>query len=235
MTTPGRSTRGPGRDLDPRSARRRRLWRLIAGLEVVAATAVVLRDLLIPSLVLAAMAALSLLARQEGVRSLGLRRVPAIPLALRMLAFAVVWSVVQLGVTLPLANHVSGTHQDLSGFADIEGNLALLALFLVLSWTLAAFVEELAFRGYLLTRMRQVFGAGRAALVAAVLLSSLLFGVLHTEQGAVGVLVVTLDGVAFSVVRYRCDTLWASVLAHGFNNTLGFVAFFFVGPVYGLW
>ena len=105
----------------------------------------------------------------------------------------------------------------------------------MLSWTLAAFVEELAFRGYLQTRMRQVFGAGRASLVAAVLVSSLLFGILHSEQGAIGVLVVSLDWIAFSVVRYRCDTLWASAPAHGFNNTIGFIAFFFVGPVYGLW
>jgi hypothetical protein len=29
--------------------------------------------------------------------------------------------------------------------------------------------------------------------------------------------------------------VWAPVLAHGFNNTIGFVAFYAVGPVYGLW
>ena len=87
MTTASR----PSHDVGPEDARRRRLWRVVAGLEVVAATAVVLRDLLIPSLVLAAMALLSLLARREGIRSLGLRRVPAVPLALRMLAFAAVW------------------------------------------------------------------------------------------------------------------------------------------------
>jgi hypothetical protein len=136
---------------------------------------------------------------------------------------------------MPLANHVSGTRQDLSGFADLEGDLGLLLVFLVLSWTLAAFVEEVAFRGYLQTRMRDVLGHGRAGTVVAVLASSVLFGVLHSEQGLIGVLVVSLDAVALSVVRYRCRTLWASVLAHGFNNTIGFVAFYLVGPVYGLW
>jgi membrane protease YdiL (CAAX protease family) len=208
---------------------------MIAGLEVLAATAVVLDDLLIPSLVLAGMAVPSLLVRRQGVQSIGLRRVPAWPLAGRMLVFATVWSLVQLGLTMPLANHLSGTRQDLSGFADIEGDLALLGVFVVLSWTLAAFVEELAFRGYLQTRLRQLLGTGRASIVTAVLVSSLLFGILHSEQGLIGVLVVTLDGVAFSVVRYRCHTVWASVLAHGFNNTIGFVAFYFVGPLYGLW
>jgi membrane protease YdiL (CAAX protease family) len=37
------------------------------------------------------------------------------------------------------------------------------------------------------------------------------------------------------VLRYRYRTLWASVLAHGFNNTIGCVAFFLVGPLHGLW
>ena len=216
-------------------SRRTRLWQTITGLEVLLATAAMLSDWLIPSVVLLLMAGLSLLARHEGPRSLGLRRVPAGPLALRMLVFAALWSLVQLGLTMPLANHVSGTHQDLSGFADIEGNLGLLVLFLVLSWTLAAFVEELAFRGYLQTRMRDVLGHGRAGTVVAVLVSSALFGAVHSEQGLIGVLVVSLDAVAFSVVRYRYRTLWASILAHGFNNTIGFVAFYLVGPVYGLW
>jgi membrane protease YdiL (CAAX protease family) len=105
----------------------------------------------------------------------------------------------------------------------------------VLSWTLAALGEELAYRGYLQTRIVDVFGPGTTGVVIAVLLSSLLFGVAHTEQGAVGVVATALDAVVFSVLRYRYKTLWAAVLAHGFNNTIGFLAFFLVGPLHGLW
>ncbi|HEY7044365.1 MAG TPA: CPBP family intramembrane glutamic endopeptidase, partial [Nocardioidaceae bacterium] len=124
---------------------------------------------------------------------------------------------------------------DLSGFTELQGNVGMLLALLVLSWTLAAFGEELAYRGYLLTRIRDVVGSGRVGTVSAIAVSSLLFGFAHTEQGIVGAAIVTLDAVAFSVLRYRYKTLWASVLAHGFNNTLGFVAFFLVGPVHGLW
>ena len=105
----------------------------------------------------------------------------------------------------------------------------------MLSWTLAAVGEELAYRGFLQTRMRQLLGGGRAAVVVAVLVSSLLFGLVHSEQGAVGVAIVTLDAIAWSIVRLRYRSLWASVLVHGFNNTIGFVAFFLVGPIYGFW
>jgi uncharacterized protein len=235
MTIPSGSRVTSDHDVEGASPRTSRLWTGVAAAEALAATAAVLLDLLIPSLVLLGMAAVSLAVRRQGLGSLGLRKVPAGPLALRMLGFAVVWTFLQLGLTMPLANHLSGSRQDLSGFADVEGNLALLLLFVALSWTLAAFVEELAFRGYLLTRMREALGSGRRATVVAVVVSSLLFGSVHSEQGLIGVLVVSLDAVAFSVLRLRYRTVWASVLAHGFNNTIGFVALYLVGPVYGLW
>ena len=48
--------------------------RLVAGLEVAAAAAVAVLDLLLPALVLTVMAAVSLAARREGPSSLGFRR-----------------------------------------------------------------------------------------------------------------------------------------------------------------
>jgi len=75
----------------------------------------------------------------------------------------------------------------------------------------------------------------REATVAAVLVSSLLFALIHTEQGLIGVALTFLDALLFSVLRLSYRTLWASVLAHGLNNSIGLIAFFFVGPIYGLW
>ena len=181
------------------------------------------------------MAGLSLICRREGLASLGLRRTGQSHLAVKMLTFAAAWSLVQVALIMPITNHLSGREQDLSGFDNLQGNLALLAALLILSWTLAALGEELAYRGYLQTRMRQLLGNARWAVPVAVLASSMLFGIAHSEQGLVGIIAVTLDAIAFSVVRYRYKTLWAAVLAHGFNNTIGFIAFFLVGPIHGLW
>ena len=66
-------------------------------------------------------------------------------------------------------------------------------------------------------------------------MTSVLFGLLHSEQGVVGVVAVALDGVVFCAMRVYFGTVWAPVLAHGFNNTLGLATFFVVGPVYGFW
>ncbi len=205
------------------------------GVEVLAACAAVVLDLAVPSLVLTVMAAVSLLIRRDGWSSLGFRRSNDAWLVPKMMAFAAVWSLFQLGVTMPVANYLSGREQDLSDFADLQGDVGRLVTLLVLGWVVGALVEELAYRGYLQTRLRQLVGDGTAAVVVAVLISSVLFGRVHSEQGLVGIVVVTLDGIAWSVLRYRYRTLWASVLAHGFNNTIGFTTFFLVGPVHGLW
>jgi uncharacterized protein len=216
----------------------RGLWTWVAAAEVVLAAAAVLLDLGLPTVVLLVMAVVSLAIRRTGFASLGLRlrRVHCgWQLAGKMLLLAAVWTMVSQAVFIPIANHVSGQQQDVSDFAGIQGNVGMLAGFVLLSWTLAAVGEELAYRGYLLTRITDVVGTNTIGVVLAVGVSSLLFGLAHTEQGVVGVTLTTIDAVIFSVLRYRYQTLWAPVLAHGFKNTIGVVAFFFIGPVYGFW
>ncbi|WP_151081823.1 CPBP family intramembrane glutamic endopeptidase [Nocardioides cynanchi] len=229
LATPRITRASDGRAAAPR------WWTWLAAVEVALAVAAVVLDVLIPSLVLVLLAVVSLGVRHQGPGTLGLRRSRSPGLVPKMFGIAAGWSLVQLGLTMPVANHLSGHRQDLSQFADVHGDLVLLSVYLLLSWTLAAFVEELAFRGFLLSRIREVLGSSRASLVTAVLLTSVLFGVLHSEQGVIGVVLVSLDAIVLAVVRIHFDTLWAAVLVHGFDNTLGFVTFFLVGPVYGLW
>jgi uncharacterized protein len=216
--------------------RRNGWWAGLAAVEVAVGTGVVLADWLVPSVVLVAMAVVSLAVRRHRAGSLGFHR-PARPwqLTAQMLAFAAAWTLLNIALLIPLTNHLSGQRQDVSAFRDLQGNLGLLGLYVVLSWVLAAFCEETAFRGYLLTRLEDVLGHSRAGLFAAVAVSSVLFGLLHTEQGVVGVTVSGLAGAVFTLLRYRFRTLWAPILAHGFDDTIGFTWFYLFGPVYGLW
>jgi membrane protease YdiL (CAAX protease family) len=187
--------------------------------------------------VLLLLAALSLPIRRERPASLGLHRCAHAGRMVAQVALLTAgWTVLQFAVFLPLLNHVTGEHQDLSDFSDLEGHLGTLVIFIALSWTLAAFGEELAYRGYLLTRFIDLFGPARAGVIASIGLSSVLFGLAHTEQGLIGVLATTLDAVFFCVLRRRYDdSIWAPFIAHGLNNTIGLTAFYVVGPVYGLW
>ncbi len=219
------------------SARRGNRWRLLALLEVALAGAVVLRDLLLPAAVLVLLAAGSLWLRRDHLASLGLVRLrrPA-RLAAVILVLSVAWTVFELAVVIPVTEHLTGQRQDMAGFDELHGNLPLLLALLVASWTLAAFVEEIAFRGYLRTRLVDLLGPTPVGTTLATLVAAVLFGLIHTEQGLVGVVITTVDALYFTVLARRSASgLWASILAHGFNNSIGLVAVFLVGPVYGLW
>jgi CAAX protease family protein len=212
-------------------------WVGLAIVELGLVAVSVLEDLFLPTLIILAIAGLSLAVRRERPSTLGLVRPQALGrTAVVVLAWTLAWTVVQLAVVIPVLEHLTGQHQALGPFEELQGNVGLLVLLLVLSWTLAAFGEEFGYRGFVQARIADLVGSGRAGVLAAVLVSSALFAIAHTEQGAVGVGATFFDALFFSVVMRRSgNAVWAAILAHGFNNTLGLVAYFLVGPVYGLW
>jgi CAAX protease family protein len=212
-----------------------RRGRALAAAELAIATLLVVLDVLLPALVLVVLAAGSLVVRRERPASLGVRplRAPG-RMAAQVLGLTVAWTALQLSLLMPVVEHASGERQDVGAFAEVEGNLTLLLVLLALSWTLGAVVEELAFRGYVFTRAAALFSA-RWAPCGASLIAAVLFGLIHTEQGVVGVALTTVDGLFFAWLRLRFGSVWAAVLAHGFNNTIGLTAYFLVGPIYALW
>ena len=220
-----------------RRRRRGTSWTVLAIIEVVLATIVIALDVVVPTFVILALVAVSLAIRREPLSTLGFKKDHhPMRMAARVLAMVVVWSLLQLAVFMPLMNHLTGDRQDLAQFDDIRGNVGLLLGFVVLSWTLAAFGEEIVYRGYLQTRVADVLASPRLGMVMGIAISSILFGLAHTEQGLIGVVVTFLDALFFSAMKlWQRNNLWASVLAHGFNNTIGLIAFFLVGPIYGFW
>lgn len=226
MTGPAPTRAGP-------SLRRRAAALAELGLAAVCVVA----DLFLPTILLILLAGASLRVRRERPESLGLVRGGLTKqLAGRVLLLTVAWTGVQVAVLLPVLEHLTGRRQDVSGFAQLEGNLELLLVLLAVSWTLAAFGEELAYRGYVLGRALEACGPGRAGVVVAITASAVLFGLAHTEQGVVGVAATTCDAIFFSVLRlHSSGGLWAPFLAHGMSNTIGLTTYFLVGPVYGLW
>ena len=131
-------------------------------------------------------------------------------------------------VTTPLISSFFGTEPNYSQFKEIRGNLPLLFIFLGLSWTLAAFGEEICFRGFLMNRLARIFGEGQIAWLAALLLSSVLFGWGHTEQGTSGWIQEGLSGLILGVL-FLCAkrNLVVPIVAHGVSNTLAFILIYF--------
>lgn len=212
-------------------------WKIISLIELLIAFLVIFLDLFIPTIIILGIIIISLLIRKERISSLGFKKTEnAFGMAVNVLLLVIVWTFLQLALFMPILNHLTGTTQDLSTFENLKGNLENLLFFLILTWTLAAFGEEIVYRGYLQKRICDMFENPMIAIFSAIVISSLLFGLAHTEQGLIGVTITTLDAIFFSLLKLKYENnLWAPILAHGFSNTIGLIAFFFVGPIYGLW
>lgn len=131
-------------------------------------------------------------------------------------------------ITTPLISSFFGTEPNYSEFKEIRGNLVLLFVFLGLSWTLAAFGEEICFRGFLMNRLARILGESRVAWLAALLLSSILFGWGHTEQGVSGWIQEGLSGLILGVLFLLAKrNLVVPIVAHGVSNTLAFILIYF--------
>ena len=214
-----------------------KVWKIITIIELVAAVIVVLLDLFVPTLVILGMALISLIVRREKPAILGLKKSKSW-LGMAAIAFlgAVLLQLFDAGVMMPILNRLTGTAIDNSGVAQLQGNLQQLLIYLVLAWTLAALGEEIVYRGYLQKLLGDLFGSSLAGVILTIGISSMVFGLAHLEQGIVGVIVTTFDGVFYSLLKRKFKgNLWAAILAHGFYNTVGMVVFYFAGPINGLW
>jgi membrane protease YdiL (CAAX protease family) len=209
----------------------------IAILELIVISAIIILDLFVPTLIILPIALVSLLAPKQGYRAIGFHKPGSWTLMLAYVFTAVVgWSLFHLSLTMPVLNHLTGEKQDLSAFEDLQGDLGALSVFLLLTWTLAAFGEEIVYRGYIQNRVVDIFGDTRDGWLAAVLISSILFGLAHTEQGIIGVVLTFLDAIFFCFLYHHFKrNLWASILAHGMSNSIGLITFYFTGPIYGFW
>ena len=115
-----------------------------------------------------------------------------------------------------------------SGAEQITGNIKVALLGLLLVWTFAAFGEEIAYRGYLLTRAADLGNRSVAAYWVGVVVVSVLFGYGHYYKGPAGILDSGVAGLILGgAYMLSGRNLWTSILAHGFIDTVGIVGLFF--------
>jgi len=209
---------------------------MLVGIELGLMTAFVLFDIGMPTLLIIAVGFLGMLLRKEGFSLLGFKKEKHVcETVFSVFLFSVSWTIINFAVILPIMNHLTGATRVLTDFENLKGNIRLLLTLLAASWTLGALGEEIAYRGFLQGGTTRFFKNRKYGIAVSITISSVLFGLAHREQGLIGVITTSIDALFFSFIRYRFDNLWASVLAHGFLNTVGVIIFYFSGPLYGLW
>ena len=141
---------------------------------------------------------------------------------LKYLGWGIMFSLVQMGV-IALVYQASGIGSFELNELSLEPILFILGLFPF--WLLQGGTEEVATRGWLLTRI-----AARTNLPLAIAISSSLFGILHLGNAGVtflSVLNIILDGVLAGLLFIYTDSIWLVVAQHGTwnyvqGNLLGF-------------
>jgi membrane protease YdiL (CAAX protease family) len=165
----------------------------------------------------------------RGLAEVGLNRPASWPRTFLLgVAYAVLIFLLFRITLEPALEHLTGVDRDLTRFDFLKNNLSALLNTLLMLWISAALIEEILFRGFLITNIAGIFGNRRIGWVAGVLFSSSLFALIHTYQGLSGVLLTGLAGAFFGFIflaHHR--NLWIVVLAHGFTDSSAAVMVYF--------
>ena len=159
--------------------------------------------------------------RGEQWASLGLRRSTSLWLALGAAVGLYLLNMALSTWLVPiLAEWVAPVRRP-SFLGYIRGNLGGFLTWLAIGWIVGAFIEELLFRGFLLNRVADVLGGGKAALAVGVVAQAVLFGALHFYGGAFAFLHATVFALANGVFYLLAGrNLWPLIIVHGAWNTV---------------
>ncbi|NIX58114.1 MAG: CPBP family intramembrane metalloprotease [candidate division Zixibacteria bacterium] len=178
---------------------------------------------------------LSLRLRYLKWRDVGIRKPTNIPYTvIGGVLLGVSYWFFEVYVIEPFIESQTGTPVDLSQFEAVQGNLIYYLILLALAWTLAAFAEEMVYRGYLLNRFADLLGEQPWRWGVAVVLVALLFGAAHTYQGISGMIVVFIYAVVVgSLYLLSGRNMWLPIIFHGASDTIG-ITFLYLGLYPGL-
>jgi membrane protease YdiL (CAAX protease family) len=125
------------------------------------------------------------------------------------------------GLIDPAAEHMTGEPHDISIVDGIRADAGVLIRWLIMVWLFVALLEELVFRGYLMSELFTLLPAGIWGQAANLIITSIIFGLAHAYQGPSGTLSATLIGLLIGIIFLGSGlNLWLVILIHGFIDTI---------------
>lgn len=170
----------------------------------------------------------SLLFRKIGWRGIGLKLYRGWVTTVAIgLACGVLLELFELFVSQPILVHLIGKQADLSQFRDLTGNLKQTALYILLVWIVAAFGEEMIYRGYLMNRVADLLNRTRNAWIVSLIVVHIVFGLAHSYQGLTGVIDEGLMGVLLAAIYLQTGrNLAVPIVAHGIQDSIDLILIF---------
>jgi len=111
-----------------------------------------------------------------------------------------------------------------AAYAAIEGNNSKLIIYLVVAWTTAGLGEEVIYRSFFLGQFVSVFGNIKYKWMFSLIISSIIFGFLHFNNGIDAIIGTTINGFIIGLVYLKTGrNIWAAYVTHAVANTVGFL------------
>ncbi|WP_445385810.1 CPBP family intramembrane glutamic endopeptidase [Robiginitalea sp. IMCC44478] len=110
---------------------------------------------------------------------------------------------------------------NMSGYDYLKGNIWMLIITLAGVYIVSSFGEEVIYRGFLINRISQIGNDSKKATIIAVILSSIIFGLIHYAWGPMGIVQTGFMGLALGISYIKLKKrLWILVLAHAYMDTI---------------
>ncbi|GAA4363928.1 type II CAAX endopeptidase family protein [Kangiella marina] len=147
--------------------------------------------------------------------------------ALIGLLVASAWTLLQFFVIIP----ATGGAERMDIVANLEQlgtDYAGLFAFLLMAILGGGIAEEVFFRGFFLTSLRNSFGNSQVATALAVIITTIVFALLHGYQGWIGILdTAVFGGLSMSLLYLWRKNLTACIVAHGLYDVFAVLILFF--------
>jgi membrane protease YdiL (CAAX protease family) len=135
---------------------------------------------------------------------------------------AILWMAFIKFLYFPFINHFFKNYiRAYTEYDFVKNNIKNLLIITVASWIVGGFYEEIVFRGFIQSTMQKWFAKYKSSFWMAGLLTSVLFGLYHWQQGIFGVIPATLGGLYWTYLLRRYNgNLWYPMVSHALYDTI---------------
>lgn len=110
---------------------------------------------------------------------------------------------------------------NMGGYDFLKDNIGMLFLTLGGVYIASSFGEEVIYRAFLINRISELGHNTAKATVVAVILSSIIFGLVHYEWGPMGIVQTGFMGLVLGICYIKLKKrLWVLILAHAYMDTI---------------
>jgi membrane protease YdiL (CAAX protease family) len=110
---------------------------------------------------------------------------------------------------------------DMSSYNYLKDNIFILIGVLISVFIISSFGEEVIYRAFLITRISEIDPNNKLLLKFAVIISSIIFGLIHFEWGPMGIVQTGFMGLALAISFILVKrNLWILIFAHAYMDAI---------------